>query len=165
MADGSYRQPFPVTMGDLTISESTGVTLTGPDQKPVVLEMVKQFQPIRRGADGKASAGLTFIGYGITSEEDAYDDYAGIDVKGRIVVLIRREPQQGRADGAFRGTQTSTHSYIDRKLELISESGAAAVLFVNDPFSSPTDDKDELTLLPDLEMKAVRFPLCMSGSR
>ncbi len=145
LPEGSYRQPFTVTMGDVVVAESTQVRILKPDGTPIDLELGKQFQPIRRGANGKVSAGLTFIGYGISSEEDKYDDYAGIDVEGQIVVMIRREPQQGREDGAFRGTQTSTHSYIDRKLELIAKSKAAGVIFVNDPFSSPTPDKDELT--------------------
>ncbi|MEY3173620.1 MAG: Arginyl aminopeptidase [Planctomycetota bacterium] len=143
LPDGTWRQPFEVAMGDLVVEASTAVRLKGPGDLTLDLKTGVDFQPIRRGANGEASGELVFIGYGITSTEDNYDDYAGIDVKGKIVVLIRREPQN-RPDGAFKGQETSTHAYIDRKLELIRQSGAAAVLFVNDHGSAPTADQDEL---------------------
>ena len=144
MPDESYRQSFPVTMGDVVVAGSTGVTLHGPDGTDIRLELGRQYQPVRRGANGSATGELVFIGYGITSAEDNYNDYADIDVTGKILVLIRREPRQGQ-DGAFSGKQTSSHSYIDRKMTLINESKAAGIIFVNDTYSSPTADKDELT--------------------
>ncbi len=144
MPDGSWRQSFPVTMGDVAIADSTKVELTAPDGTKVALKLKADYQPIRRGANGEASGNLVFIGYGITSEEDNYDDYAGIDVTGKVVVLIRREPQN-REGGAFKGQETSSHAYIDRKLELVKQSNAAAVLFVNNHAGSSTPDTDELS--------------------
>lgn len=144
MPDGTFRQSFDVTLGEVAIAESTKAELTGPDGSTVALKLKDQFQPIRRGANGEASGSLVFIGYGISSAEDNYDDYAGIDVAGKVIVLIRREPQN-REGGAFNGQETSSHSYIDRKLALIRESKAAAVLFVNNHLSAPTDEQDELS--------------------
>ncbi len=143
MPDGSWRQSFDVAIGDIAIAESTRAELTGPDGAKVALTLKDQFQPIRRGTNGEAAGSLVFIGYGISSEEDNYNDYAGIDVTGKVIVLIRREPQN-REGGAFRGQETSSHSYIDRKLALVKQSKAAAVLFVNNHASSPTDETDEL---------------------
>ena len=37
---------------------------------------------------------VVFAGYGITAPEYGYDDYAGIDVKGKIVLVLRHEPQE-----------------------------------------------------------------------
>ncbi|HRA87489.1 MAG TPA: M28 family peptidase, partial [Planctomycetaceae bacterium] len=143
MPEGSYRQPFEVTMGDVVISEVSHVKLTAPDGSTIDLILGDEYQPIRRGKNSAATGGLVFLGYGITSEDDAYDDYASIDVEGKIVVVIRREPQ-GYDGGAFKGTATTSNAYIDRKLELMSKAKAAAVLFVNDFASSPTPEKDEL---------------------
>jgi len=143
MPDGSWRQSFPVTVGDIRVAASTRVEITGPDDVKMTLKLKDEFQPIRRGADGEASGDLVFIGYGITSDEDMYDDYAGIDVAGKVVVLIRREPQN-YPGGAFRAQETSSHSYIDRKLALLRQSKAAAVLFVNNHANSPTPDTDDL---------------------
>lgn len=143
MPDGTWRQPFEITLGDVVVSDTTHVTIKGPENKELKLALGEQFQPIRRGANGTATGELLFVGYGISAEEEKYDDYAGVDCKGKIIVMIRREPQN-RPDGAFQGQQTSPNSYIDRKLELIAKSGAAGVIFVNDHASSPTADKDEL---------------------
>ncbi|HQX52286.1 MAG TPA: M28 family peptidase [Planctomycetaceae bacterium] len=143
MPEGSYRQPFEVTLGDVVISEVSRVKLTAPNGSTMDLKLGDEYQPIRRGKNSAATGGLVFLGYGITSEDDAYDDYASIDVEGKIVVVIRREPQ-GYDGGAFKGTATTSNAYIDRKLELMSKAKAAAVLFVNDFASCPTPEKDEL---------------------
>jgi len=143
MPEGSYRQPFEVTLGDVVISEVSRVKLTAPNGSTMDLKLGDEYQPIRRGKNSAATGGLVFLGYGITSEEDAYDDYADIDVEGKIVVVIRREPQSYDG-GAFKGTATTSNAYIDRKLELMSKAKAAAVLFVNDFASCPTPEKDEL---------------------
>jgi len=141
MPDGGWRQAFQVAIGDTVISDKTAVTLQGPGGAELKLQLGEQFQPIRRGKNGAATGGVAFVGYGISSAEDKYDEYAGIDVQGKVVVVIRREPQN-RPDGAFRGQETSPNAYIDRKLELIRNSGAAGVLFVND---MPAEgDQDEL---------------------
>lgn len=130
MPDGSWRQAFPVVLGDDVITEKSKVELTAPDGSTVSLKLKDEFQPIRRGTNGEASGGLAFVGYGISSEEDRYDDYAGTDVSGKVVIMIRREPK-GPDNNVFRGAETSTHAFVDRKMELLAKSGAAAVLLVN----------------------------------
>jgi hypothetical protein len=138
MPDGSWRQPFPVTVGEVVIAESTGVELTGPDGSKRVLKLGEEFQPVRRGANGSASGGVVFLGYGITSPEDNWDDFAGVDVKGKIVIGIRREPQP-EGNPIFRGPETSPNAFIDRKLQLLQEAGAAGLLFVNNVSSEPDE--------------------------
>lgn len=144
MPDGTFRQPFDIVVGKVEVGKDTTVTfnVAGTETK---LNLGSQFQPLQRGGDGSVESDLVFIGYGITSEEDGYDDYAGIDVEGKIIVVLRREPQQGVVNGAFRGTETSNHSYIDTKLKLAKENKAAGIIFVNDPYSAMTSDRDELT--------------------
>ena len=143
MPDGSYRQPFEVSLGDVSVSDSTLVQLTAPDGAKMPLKLGEEFQPIRRGADGSANAGIVFLGYAIRSDEENYNDLANINIEGKVVVVIRREPQNYDG-GAFKGTATSPNAYIDRKLELLTKEKAAAVLFVNDYSSSPTYETDEL---------------------
>ena len=143
MPEGSFRQPFEVALGDVVIGESTHVKLTAPDGSVTDLKLGSEYQPIRRGANGEASGGLVFLGYGISSDEYAYDDYAGVNVEGKVVVVIRREPQSYDG-GAFDGTTTTSNAYIDRKLELMLKAKAAAVLFVNEAASAPTTETDEL---------------------
>jgi Peptidase family M28/PDZ domain/PA domain len=145
MPDGSYLQPFPVTVGQMKTKDTTQVVLNGPDGESRSLTVESQFQPIRRGTNGSADGDLVFIGYGITSEDDKYDDYAEVDVEGKVVVMIRREPRQDRDDGGFNGKETSPNAYIDRKLELAVQNKAAAIIFVNDRFTHNSAERDELS--------------------
>ena len=50
------------------------------------------------------SGPVVFAGYGITASEYGYDDYAGIDVKGKIVLVLRHEPQESEPKSVFEGT-------------------------------------------------------------
>jgi len=143
MPENSFRQPFEVPLGDVVIAPTTHVSLTAPDGTVLDLELGQEFQPIRRGANGDANGGLVFLGYGIRSDEFRFDEFANVDVAGKVVVVIRREPQNYDG-GAFQGTVTSPNAYIDRKLELLKQAKAAAVVFVNDFSSSPTEQSDEL---------------------
>ncbi len=136
MPDGTYVQSFDISVGKTDVSPDTTVVLTNSTGQETRLKVGTDFQAIRRGHNGTASGDLVFIGYGITSEEENYDEYASLDVAGKILVMIRREPQQGQQDGAFQGTATSDNAYIDRKISLAKQHEAAGILFVNDPFST-----------------------------
>lgn len=141
---GSYRQEFPITLGQTIIGSSTKLHLTGPDDAKVELEVGQDFQPLQVGKSGDAAAEVVFVGYGISSTEDDYDDYQGVDVEGKVVLMIRREPRQKVDGDKFRGRRTSQHAYITAKLELANKNKVAGILFVNDPVSYQ-DSKDELT--------------------
>ena len=73
-----------------------------------------------------------------------YDDFADADVEGKIILIIRREPQQGDAKSVFAGKKTTTHSYIRTKLQQAKKQKAAGVLFVNDPHTTAEKKKDQL---------------------
>jgi hypothetical protein len=99
----------------------------------------ESFRPLAIGGNGEFAAPLVFAGYGITAKElkrdgqpFAYDDYAGLDVQGNVVILLRKEPQQTDPASPFDGDKHSAHATFQRKLARASELGAAAVIFVND---------------------------------
>jgi hypothetical protein len=80
---------------------------------------------------------LVFAGYGVVAPEHGWDDYAGVDVRGKTVLVVRDEPEprlagdSAKADPAlFRGSQATMHSRIERKRAVAHERGAAAVLFL-----------------------------------
>lgn len=144
MPDGTYKQAFTIALGKSQIGDETGIVFTDPDGRRISLAR-NIFEPLQRGANGSAKGELAFVGYGITSDEDSYDDYAGLELDGKILVMIRREPRQGRDDGGFKGKETTQHSYIDTKLKLALDHKAAGVIFVNDPFTASSSAKDELS--------------------
>jgi hypothetical protein len=92
------------------------------------------YRPFSFSAAGKFSGPLVFAGFGIAAADDhKYDDYAGLDVRGKVVLAMRFEPHN--ADGKSRfGTDSYTdHATFRRKAEVAAERGAAALLVVTPP--------------------------------
>ncbi len=130
MPDGSYFQPFTVTLGEELKPEETHLTLKGSADRS--LKLGEDFQPLYVGGAGDVDAPLVFAGYGISAPGLKYDDYADADVKGKVLLMLRKEPQQDNPHSAFDGTETTAHAYIRTKIQAAVEHGAAGVLIVND---------------------------------
>src|SRR5262249_19255285 len=88
------------------------------------------------------NAPLVFAGYGITAPRIDYDDYKGIDVAGKIVVLLRRAPRFESDELPFDGDQADLHAALTTKIENAARNKAAAILLVND---QPDADYAKLT--------------------
>jgi hypothetical protein len=80
-----------------------------------------------------ASGGLVYVGYGITAPELNYDDYAGVDVRGKIVVLMEHEPQEDDPKSIFNGTGNTRYATSRVKLLNAQRHGAIAVLLMPEP--------------------------------
>jgi len=78
--------------------------------------------------DVQLAAGMVFAGYGITAPEYGYDDYAGVEARGKTVVLLSREPQENEPASAFRGAGLTLHAAQRVKRTNAQAHGAAAVL-------------------------------------
>ena len=78
--------------------------------------------------DIRLTADMVFAGYGITAPEYGYDDYGLIDARGRVVVVIDREPQEGDASSVFLGTGLTWHAAPRAKRMNAQAHGAVAVL-------------------------------------
>jgi hypothetical protein len=78
----------------------------------------------------RVSGELVFAGYGIEAPEFGYNDYASLDVKDKIIVLLDGEPAT-EDYRIFRGRSSSYHSDWRRKLSLAKTKGAAAVIVVS----------------------------------
>ena len=77
-----------------------------------------------------ASAELVFVGYGITAPEEQWDDYKGVDVRGKIIVMLVNDP--GLRDSAiFRGRILTYYGRWTYKLEEAARRGALGVLLVH----------------------------------
>ena len=132
MAGGPF-QPFTITstteMGD---EANLRLAIDGPDTEEIKLKLGETFNPLALGGSGEVQGDLVFVGYGITAEKEQYDEYANVDVEGRTVILIRKEPQQEDRDSVFRGRRSSRHATFQRKVKNAVEHDAAAVIIVND---------------------------------
>ncbi len=147
-ADG-YFQHFELP-GDRKLGEPKTLEVVAKKDKEEKLTARPgvDFTPLALGGPGEfKDLPVVFAGYGITAKDEErkldYDDYDGIDVKGKAVLIIRRKPQQDKPEGPFQGKQNTTWATFSHKAGNASRHGAKAVLLVNDGFSLK-DAKDEL---------------------
>ncbi len=96
------------------------------------LKMTDDFTPLAAGGSGKFDAPLLFVGYGVTAKTEKYDDYDGVDAKGKVVVILRHEPHTKNPHSFFNGQKDSQYATISRKLSNAYEHGAVAVIICND---------------------------------
>lgn len=137
--DGTPFQKFTMVTG-AELGPNNRLTLIGPAEKvgespqTIELKLGFDFTPMPMSGAGKFDLPLVFVGYGITAPDEKYDDYSGIDVKGKAVIVLRKEPQQNNPHSAFNGVETSPHAPYTRKISNAYEHGAAAIIFCTDEF-------------------------------
>jgi hypothetical protein len=123
VAKGSYFQPFAIPLAEAK------VVLGGPAGKRITLAPGKQFLPLGSDQKGKASGEVVFAGYGLSCTDPPYDDYANVDVKGKVVVLLRGRP---RSKAAQKSKEMAQQAGMLAKINAAAKRGAVAVLLVND---------------------------------
>ena len=141
LSGASYYQDFDVTTS-ARLGKRNSLTYTTGD-KQESLRIQDDFIPLNLSGAGDVSGSLVFVGFGITAPEYNYDDYSGLDVKGRIVVLLRHEPQEFDDKSVFEGKVYTAHSQIFSKATNAKIHGASAVLMVND-IGAHSGDGDDL---------------------
>ncbi len=126
---GGWLQAFTVPTG-IRLGDANALDVVAPAARALVLG--RDFAPLPVSAEGRQEGELVFAGYGITAPDLGWDDYAGLDVRGRIVLVLEREP--GRADPAGPFRRPDAYHYSERSHKIINarEHGALAVLLVGD---------------------------------
>ncbi|MYL99682.1 M28 family peptidase [Novosphingobium sp. FGD1] len=79
---------------------------------------------------------LVFVGYGINAPELGWNDYAGIDMKGKTAVILVNDPDYASEteDGLFKGRRMTYYGRWTYKFEEAARQGATAALIVHDTF-------------------------------
>ena len=83
-----------------------------------------------------ASAPLVFIGYGVTAPERGWDDFKGVDVRGKIIVLLINDPDFEGGDLGFGGKAMTYYGRWTYKYEEAARRGAAGVMIVHESASA-----------------------------
>ncbi|HOB76330.1 MAG TPA: M28 family peptidase [Phycisphaerae bacterium] len=127
--EGTWFQKFEVTLGQeigrepvLAVSGAPGQAVPGKDFVPFPFSTAKKFE-----------GPLAFVGYGITHDDEQYDDYAGFDGEGKVLLMFRFEPHAKDPKAKFGGKNPSRHATFSTKAWLARTRGAAAILVVNPP--------------------------------
>lgn len=131
--EGSYLQWFDVTTGSkmgpdaaLVIHGSEPPAAAGSDFVTLATSSAERFE-----------GPVVFAGFGVSDPDHKYDDYAGLEVAGKILLVLTGEPKAtNEADGT-----RSRHARLSTKAALAKDRGAAALLLV-DP---PAEEEDRLS--------------------
>lgn len=128
--NGSYFQRVPLRKARLA-QDSARFTLH-VDGKDTELSYPKAFftGPSMQYPQTDVTAPLVFAGYGLVSKEFALDDYAGLDVKGKIVVLLAGRPDSLPSEEAAHLNSLKT--------KLAAERGAVGIITIHTPKQEKT---------------------------
>ncbi len=141
---GTWFQAFTIPRGMRVLPE-TSLSGTDATGKAIEFEPADEFVPVDVSAAGDVTADAVFAGYGIRAPDLGYDDYDGIDVKGKVVVVLRHAPAWEEKKSPFASAAAmGRYATFQAKAEAAAGAGAAALVIVNDPLSSTTKDKDDL---------------------
>lgn len=94
--------------------------------------------PFGISAKGEVSAPVVFVGYAISSAALGYDDFAGIDVRGKIALCLRHSPGEAKPESPFGPLQMRVATFVN-KAKAAAAAGAAGLILVND-FNHQEDD-------------------------
>jgi aminopeptidase YwaD len=136
---GTYFQNFEF-VASVKPGPSNVLHLTFSDGRSSALVMDQDFRPLGFTLDTTVSAPVVFAGYGISAQEKDYDDYAGLDVRGKIVIVLRHAPGGSNPHGDY-----SRFTPLREKTRMARDHGAAALLIVTGPADDPDDDIMKLT--------------------
>lgn len=132
--NGSWFQDVPLV--EITGENVSPLTFTG-GKTPVSLayrtDMVIATYQVVPKVEIKDSD-VVFVGYGINAPERGWNDYAGLDVKGKTVIILINDPdwQTMTLDGAFGGRAMTYYGRWTYKYEEAARQGAAAAIIVHD---------------------------------
>jgi len=135
----SYLQAFTVITGAKLKENNRLEILNGAEKKN--LKVNQDFIPFSFSSSGEISGPLVFAGYGASATEFGYDDFAHLDVKDKIVVMLRYEPPgfSGKSGHAI----LTEHSPMITKAINARIHGAKAVLVINGKLGD--GEEDDLT--------------------
>ena len=131
--DGSFFQPVTLTEATALPSSTLSITKDGSplieaDQLSNVVYWSKRLNETVTARDSD----LVFVGYGVVAPEFGWNDYAGIDVKGKTVVMLVNDPGFATKDESlFKGNSMTYYGRWTYKFEEAGRQGAAAAIVVH----------------------------------
>jgi Zn-dependent M28 family amino/carboxypeptidase len=132
--NGKWTQDVPLV--EITAKNASPLTFTG-GKTPVTAQYAKDYVAFSYRVQPRTEvkdSDVVFVGYGINAPEKGWNDYAGLDVKGKTVVVLVNDPdwQTKETRGEFNGRAMTYYGRWSYKYEEAARQGAAAVLIVHD---------------------------------
>jgi len=131
--DGSYFQPVSLLAVTLDAEQSSfDVAFEGEPLGLSMGEDVVYWSKLNSSDIAITDSELVFVGYGVVAPEYGWDDYAGLDVEGRTVVMLVNDPGYANPDsGLFNGNAMTYYGRWTYKYEEAARQGAAGVILIH----------------------------------
>ena len=129
--NGSWFQEVPLTRFDK--SDRSFELRIGSDRLPLEQARDWSIADAPLGRTQFSDSPLVFVGFGIHAPEVQWDDYAGVDLNGKIAVMLYNDPDWDQDSGPFGGHALSAYGRRARKVLFAYERGATGVLLVYQP--------------------------------
>jgi len=130
----AYRQPVKVKTG-VAIAEGNAIEGLAAED----------WTPLGASSSGAFDGEVVFTGYGIEAPPVGYRELEAVDLKGKVALMLRYEPQERDPGSPFDGRKPSRWSALRYKVHQARERGAVAVVFVTGPLQD--EGKDKLPVL------------------
>ena len=129
----AWTQAVPLLRAQISGTPEISVASSGKSQALTQGEQIA----IRAAMDGStsvdiANAPIVFVGYGVKAPERDWDDFKGIDLKGKIMVVLINDPDFETGQGDFGGKAMTYYGRWTYKFEEGARQGAAGVLVVHE---------------------------------
>jgi Zn-dependent M28 family amino/carboxypeptidase len=127
---GTYFQNL--TLVGVDPQPDTTLSATGNDGKSVAFKWLDDFVGLtgQQKTDAEFDAPAVFVGHGITAPEYQWDDYKGMDVRGKVVVMFTSEPPS-EDPHFFTGRALTYYGRWTYKFEQAARKGAAAAIIIH----------------------------------
>jgi Peptidase family M28/PDZ domain/PA domain len=131
-----YAQPFNVITGARLKSDNHLTVHSADSKRDYALE--QDFVPFSFSSSGQITAPAVFVGYGVTADEFHYDDYADLDVRDKVVLVLRYEPSGFSEKSGSHGL--TQHSQLVSKAINARNHGAKAMIVFNGKLGDGEED-------------------------
>lgn len=134
--EGSFLQEFPFMAG-IELGDNLVLKIhSGRSQADLKINL--DFIPLSFTDNLSISGNLVFAGYGISASDLSYDDYENLDVKDKIVIVLRNHPEKKNPHSQF-----ERYSSLRYKTTTARDKGAIGIIVIND-YEKESDDLIEL---------------------
>jgi Zn-dependent M28 family amino/carboxypeptidase len=163
--DGSYFQQVPMVEINSSISEvfiakssKTLFRFSDPDEVAII-------SPIEKSEYLCTNIPLVFAGFGIVAPEYGWDDYAGLDVKDKVVIVLINDPGLYTGDNMlFKGREMTYYGRWTYKYEEAARQGAAGIIIIHETLGAGYQYTipRKSAISPRLYMRSedIKEPLC-----
>ncbi|MBI2188049.1 MAG: M20/M25/M40 family metallo-hydrolase [Acidobacteria bacterium] len=155
-----WFQPFELNAG-LTVGEGNALSVNTRGRS-VRLSLGQSYLPLSVSPSDTAvvldNVPVVFAGYGISAPSHNYDDYEGVDVGGKAVLIFSHEPQESQSDSRLNGARPLQETTLYNKAMAARSRGARALVVVSDP-SHRSDDVNYRTFTVEADAEDHGIPV------